>query len=483
MHRSVVLIALVAMVTSACSASTGSETTAALEPPSAPTTATTIPEPTLEWWECGNAQCATLTVPLDYDDPALGTIDLDVTRLPATGDRIGALLYNPGGPGLPGVPLWRPGFSPDLRERFDIVSWNPRGVGGGAFSECDIAVGDLDPSPDTPAEQALVDERLAEAVACFARHDLLPHVSTLSTVRDMDLLRAALGEVSISYLGQSYGTAIGSIYATLYPGRVRAMVLDGAYDITEDAAGGAVRQALVMEATVEEFLDQCGENRFCELNRDGDPHAVFDELVATLDDAPIGEGREAFGLTALGDALFFGLWREENWSNLSTALAYAADGKPRRLLAVAPPFPNSGANLAINCLDHPRGVMGSVTSALGAVDLPHTGGLHWTWDACESWPVPPDLPPPVTGAGAGPILVIATTGDMATPFEAGRVLAERLDEGALLVVERHAHTAYQPGFFDTRCVTEVVDSYLIDLVVPPSGAVCTHGEPNLKPPA
>ncbi len=258
------------------------------------------------------------------------------------------------------------------------------------------------------------------------------------------------------------------------------MVLDGAYDITEDGVDAAVRQALVIEATTGEFLDECAANRFCELNRGGDPHGTFDALVARLDEAPIGMGRQALGLTELGQALYTGLMFEEGWSDLSTALARAADGEPQRLAALASA---AGANLAIVCLDYPRGHLDAVVAALAALELPHTAGFLWTWDACESWPAPPDLPPPVTGAAAGPILVIGTTGDIATPLESSRVLAENLQEGVLLVVERHAHTAYQPGFFDTRCVTEVVDSYLIDLVVPPSGSVCTHGEPNLKPPA
>ena len=243
MRRIVVTVSVLLMAT-ACSDGTPTEqpqttvTRAGTATVSASST-TSAPPSTLVWTPCGSAECATLTVPLDHDDLSLGSIDLKVARRLARrpAERIGVLLFNPGGPGVPATPTIIEGarffFSSTLLDRFDVVSWDPRGVSAGTEVDC---VDDLnrylapDPTPETKEEADQILETFREfAAGCAERSGhLLPHLSTMSTARDMDLLRAALGEEKISYLGNSYGAALGAVYATLFPERVRAMALDGA---------------------------------------------------------------------------------------------------------------------------------------------------------------------------------------------------------------------------------------------------------------
>jgi len=472
--------------------------TAGATPTTVVSTATrTEPRSSLVWEPCGGGECASLTVPLDHDDPSSGSIDLKVARRIALRppERIGVLLFNPGGPGVPGTPVIIEGahqfFSSTLLDRFDVVSWDPRGVSAGTEVDC---VDDLnrflapDPTPETPEEASLILDTFGEfAAGCSEQSGhLLPHLSTMSTARDMDMLRAALGEEKISYLGNSYGAALGAVYATLFPERVRAMALDGAVDLSASHAERWVQKLEAKERGLNAALQSCATNRSCAFHSEGDPFTALDKLLASLDSDPLLVNDTEVGLAHALWAVHQGLMSEQQWPRLMRALGQAREGKGSRLFDLAvPPHVLIESYFAISCLDEPITVSPPpqpVIDELLAV-APRLAPLEaQATNPCDVWPAESDPPPPLTGAGATPILVVGTTGDIATPLESGRDLAEHLDHGVLLVVERNHHTAYEPLQSDAHCVNETVDHYLVELVSPPNLSVCQHGEPQLQPP-
>jgi pimeloyl-ACP methyl ester carboxylesterase len=456
----------------------------------------------------GTAECASLTVPLDHDDLDAGTIDLKVIRrrAKASDERIGVLLYNPGGPAASGIDLvddqwWSDVFSNDLVQRFDIVSWDPRGVGEGNQVLCPEEPsihGWPDPTPETVEEAEQIEAQYREFVdACVAQSGhLLPYLSTVSTARDMDLIREALGEEQISYLGQSYGAGLGAVYATLFPDRTRAAVLDGAYTFTETES---VPEISAADKALQEALEQCAADIECPFHSDGDPFSAFDDLMESLDATPLMVNNVALMAddfeVGLADALFairVDLYYEKRWPDVMQTLADARDGdgssltRLRGMLTFAP----SRTAQAMSCLDYPRQPVVQAETRVVPLpaDTPRLARLQGHgFDICSLWPVEPEPPPPLTAAGAGPILLIGTTGDVATTLAMARELADELDNGVLLVVERNAHTAYRPRLNaaankDTQCVTSTVDNYLINLITPANESVCTHGNPTLKPP-
>ncbi len=308
--RRLALLAVAATLLAACASddttsadTTSADTTSASAPSTSAAEPTTSPAAgSLDWTSCPDAgegfECATLTVPVDYDDPTGATIDLALIRLPAgnTSTRIGTLLVNPGGPGAPGTELVAAAKSvwpKRIRDRFDIVSWDPRGTGGSAPVDCvadlDHYFSEPDPSPDTPAEnQVLVDRAQDFDDACEkADGPMLAHISTMDTTRDMDRVREALGEQTISYMGFSYGSELGAIYATLFPEHIRAMVLDGAIDPDLDGIETARAQAIGAEHALDAFLADCSAHRTCSFNNRGDAEGAFDTLMAQLDTDPL----------------------------------------------------------------------------------------------------------------------------------------------------------------------------------------------------
>ncbi len=466
----------------------------------ASTTPTTEPPELLVWTPCGSAECATLTVPLDHDDPSEGTIDLAVARWPAQRpeERIGVLLYNPGGPGVPGteviIDLAALQFGLALLDRFDVVSWDPRGASEAAEVDCVDDPGQMllhDPTPETAEEEGQVDAAVGEFVAgCVERSgELLPYLSTVSTARDMDLLREALGQEQISYLGVSHGTALGSIYATLFPERVRAMVLDSAFDLSAPLPDYLVQRAEAEERALTLLLDQCAADPSCRFHNDGDPFAAFDDLMVRLDAEPLIVDDTEVGLGHALQAVFAGLFFEEHriwadWSDLTRALAEAQDGNGR-LLRDLGGLNGIESQFAIECLDWPRSAWEASQATIDAVlaAAPRLGPLYVERPSvCGMWPVEPDPPPPLTGTGAGPILVVGNTGDTATPLKSSRDLTQHLEGGVLLIVEANQHGAYWIDT-DNLCVIETVDRYLTDLQLPANESRCIPGDPQLHPPA
>jgi pimeloyl-ACP methyl ester carboxylesterase len=450
------------------------------------------------WSDCGGGfQCSTLVVPRNEMDPSAGRFDISLIRLPAAepDERIGSLVMNPGGPGGSGVEFVRQGadlFSDDLRDRFDLVGFDPRGVNFSSRVRClDTLDGHftIDPSPDDVAElDRLVGEAEAFARACQDRNDsALPHLSTNRVVDDLDRIRQALGDDGLTYLGFSYGSLIGALYADRYPDRIRAMVLDGAIDPALDHAAFRGGQAQAFEAALGRLFASCAARTSCLFHEGGKPEAAFDRLMAQIDASPLpvlrGSDRRTVGPGLAHGAVLSALYSEAGWRALEAGLALAKAGDGTILLQMSDPFrgrkPNGtysnlfDAYTANTCLDFPvpRDVAGF--TALGeslAEQAPHFAEFIGYNDlACLFWPVAAErVPGPVRAAGAPPIVVVGSTGDTATPYIWAEALADELASGVLLTREGEGHTGY--GF--SACIRGAVDAYLLDLTVPDDGKTC-----------
>ncbi|MGH9050628.1 MAG: alpha/beta hydrolase [Acidimicrobiia bacterium] len=464
----------------------------------ATTTSTTEPpgpaDGSLQWRDCPGGECADLTVPLDYDVPDGQTIEVALVRLPATDpdERIGSLLVNPGGPGASGVELVADNgflFS-DLREHFDIVGFDPRGAGETVPVECvDSLDGVLsrDYSPDSPEERDALEGAIADYTAkCEARHgDVLPHISSQDTVRDMERIRVAVGDEKLTYLGFSYGTYLGALYADFFPDKVRALALDGAVDPDLDALETNLEQAAGFERSLNAFFDFCASDRSCAFYSDGDPAAAYDALHAMIEsDPPAADGRtlspNEFEL-GVAEPLYAG---EIGWSELADALAALADGDPSLMFRLSDSYTDRRADgthegsilqpfWAIGCVD---GAPIGEPDELPALEEQFRSaaprfGVSFLYSAlmCALWPADPaPSPNPLDAPGTPPILVVGTTGDPATPFQWAESLAGVLDSGVLLAVDGEQHTAY----LSSECATEIIDDYLVDLDVPAPGTRC-----------
>jgi pimeloyl-ACP methyl ester carboxylesterase len=467
-------------------------------PPPPPTTAAPPPAAspgTLAWKACGGLQCATLTVPYDYADPNGPTIGLAVARKPAGNParRIGSLVLNPGGPGNSGIDgmngnLLR-SLTAALKARFDIVSWDPRGVSRSRPVRCEAANAPpaddsgppLDPAPTTPEDQArLGDAFAAYGAACSAHSgDLLRVVGTDSTAEDLERLRIALGDERLSFIGHSSGTLIGSIYAHRYPQRVRAMVLDGPIDPSLSLDQMTLDQALAFERTLDEFFAWCLRNS-CAWRPGPDLRAAFHRLLDRVRAHPLpaGSGRQ-LDVNDLITGVMGRLYAASRWPSLGDALAAAErnDGSP--LAGLSDRYRDSGgsnaaaARQAINCADHPAPRDRAAYPALadGARSQAPVFGATFAWAAlsCGVWPVEATLQPaPVRAAGAPPILVVGSVLDPATPRKWAESLAAQLEGGVLVLRNGVEHVAY----FYSSCVRGLADAYLIDGRVPADPTTC-----------
>jgi pimeloyl-ACP methyl ester carboxylesterase len=453
----------------------------------------------IEWRDCGAIQCATLAVPLDWSDPRGEQIRLSLARRPAAGRRIGVLLANPGGPGMSGIELVRAAdaaFGDQVREHFDVVSWDPRGVGSSSPATC---THDLDffyavdrNSTSATAERANVDASRRFVESCEkASGSLLPYLSTRSTVRDMDAIRAAMGEPTISFLGYSYGTFLGALYADRYPRRVRAMVLDGAVDPAASYDDSVTAQAVGFQRALDAFLAWCDDSSDCKFAPTGDPTTAFEGVMSMLEQETLpaeidGEQRTlGIGEANIGvaTALYYGEGAN-GWVRLGEALNDAAIGDGSELLELSDEYTGretggdygdvTDAFYAVGCLDGPAPRTAGAVEQLAkraARAAPDFGpSTAWLGLPCTFWPVKADgRPTPVHAAGAAPILVVGTTNDPATPYEQAQALAGELDSGHLLTYDGEGHTAYGRGH---SCVDRAVDEYLVTLELPPEGARC-----------
>lgn len=444
--------------------------------PAADPAAPGTPGPALAWSGCGNAECATLGVPLDHDDPDGATIDLSLLRLPARGDRLGSLLVDFGGPGSSAVDT-APGFGwPDeVRDRFDIVAVDARGVGGSTPLGCGVPAAELY-AVDHTVEDAADRQELLRVSKAFAvdcereRRSLLPHVGTRDIARDLDLVRAALGDDRVSFLGYSYGTVVGQAYAELFPERVRAMVLDGIVDPATDGIDLAVQQAAGFEVALGRWAASCDDRPSCP---DDDPVAAVDRVLAAAEaGVPAGSRRLGPGQATVGLAM--ALYSEALWPALDTAAGDVLDGDGTGLLALADQYAglvDFSAYFAVSCLDStwPTDVDEHLAAAEAAgAGSPRFGeALVNDYLRCTLWPVPPDPLGAIETDAA--VLLVSTTGDPATPHEGALVVAERLARASLLTHEGDGHTIVFQG---DACVDEVVLRYLLAGEPPAAGATC-----------
>ena len=470
------------------------------------TAATSTPVPTLappspvSWSDCGGGfECGIVDVPRDYADPAGPTVRLALIRLPASDPlhRIGSLVVNPGGPGESGVDFVRHAaltvFSTSIRARFDIVGFDPRGVGASTPIRC---VDNLDhfipedSTADTPAELAnLLDGAKAFAQECGQRNaSLLPYLSTEDVARDLDQVRAALGDATLTYLGFSYGTLIGEDYASLFPTHIRALVLDGVVDPSLGEATFREEQAVAFEGALDRFLADCAARPSCAFYSGGRPGPAFDTLMRQIDRHPVATprltNRESVGPTQAWEAVTQSLYAQAAWPVLADALAQARAGDGSLMLLLGDPLrgrnpDGSYSNLvdayyAVTCLDWPAPRNPAAYSALATrftAVAPRVGRLLAFNDVdCAYWPTPPErIPAAVTAPGAPPIVLVGSTGDPATPYAWAQSVARQLTSAVLVTRVGEGHT----GYLVSACVRDAVDAYLLYRTVPPAGLRCT----------
>jgi len=380
-------------------------------------------------------------------------------------------------------------FPQEVRDRFDLVGFDPRGTGGTIPVDCTDTLEpflDLDYSPDSKHERkALAAAGRDFADACEERSgEILPYVATIDTARDMDQIRAALGDEQLSYLGFSYGTYLGALYAELFPKRVRAFVLDGPLNPELTAEELAFSQAAGSELAIEAFFANCGSAPECPFSNGGDPAAAFDALQESVESTPIpaSDGRQLgpndFNIGAFS-ALYAG---EAGYGDLANALAAAAAGDSSAMFALADEYTERNedgtysntqeAYVSIFCGDRQPIPAGKYERLERRFDraAPHFGlPLLYELRVCADWPAEPVRAPRIDAKGSAPILVVAATGDHATPYEEAKELAKQLDSGVLLTVENEAHTSYAQV---SACVDDIANRYLIDLEVPAPRTRC-----------
>ena len=452
--------------------------------------------------------CARLEVPLDYAAPGGRTGQVAVLRQRADQPKIGSLVLNPGGPGGSGMT-----FAVQMGETlgggpFDVVGFDPRGVGAStpridclSDAEWDAARADsdFDTSP-AGVERAEASGR-QEAENCVQRSggvDVLANAGTREVARDLDILRAALGDRQLTYLGFSYGTRIGASYAEQFPGNVRALVLDGAVDPSENAVDSSVAQMAGFQQAFGGFAADCARRPTCPLGTDpARATAEFQALVRPLIDrpAPVSGGTQDANPRTLSNsdaitAVFAAMYNSLAWPELSKGLAELRAGDGTTLLRLADSYyerrddgsyPDSMEALqVINCVDGERitdraTVADLSRRAAAAAPFADAGrGASAALDTCGFLPVTPTSVAHLPNApGLPPTLVISTTGDPATPYQAGVRLAEAL-HARVLTVEGAQHTAAAAGY---SCVDDVVADYLVHLTLPAEGASCALARP------
>ncbi|SFS06464.1 tripeptidyl-peptidase B. Serine peptidase. MEROPS family S33 [Agrococcus baldri] len=457
----------------------------------------------VDWSDCGTLWCGTVTAPMNWDDPSADTIELAVTVAPATGERQGAILYNPGGPGASGIEYVRDYgdylLHPDVREHYDLVGFDPRGVGASTPISCYDDPAELYDwlweMPPGPAPEPLSDadlEQQLESAQWFADACLehtgpyLEFVGTEQVASDMDLLRALFGQEKLNYLGVSYGTLIGSTYADLFADNVGRMVLDAA--VAPDAADfeGTLHQAAGFELAYGNFVADCLGQRDCPFEGDkADALAQTRELIDQLDANPIAvnDGRQ-LGSGALFIAIAANLYSDFQWPTLRQILADVASGSGESAYAAADEYygvnpdgtfaDNSLESLiAVNCLDSPAvtdfdEIRANAEQIMAAA--PTLGPDFVGVGSCAAWPFEATRQPhEITASGADPIIVIGGLNDPATSYQQAVDLAGMLESGVLISVGAEGHGQYNNG---NACVDRPVNAYFLTGTAPTGDIDC-----------
>ena len=454
------------------------------------------------WSECGaGALCATVTVPLDWDNPGVGEdVHLALSKFEATGTAQGSLFVNPGGPGASGYEFVLDSVdfavSPELRESFDIVGWDPRGVNFSSQVSCAATDADLDyfffgepeAEPDTPEWDAeLVAESIRFGQECQANTGaLLEFVDTLSTVRDLDLLRQLVGDEQLNYLGYSYGTLIGAIYIDTFPENVGRIVLDGPVDPGASQFDLVVNQYRGFEEALEAYLVECDLTGTCPFGGSLEQRLqAVSDLYDELEEDPLrhSDGRLVDD-GMLRTAMVMTLYSQSSWPFLTRMFTELPQGvTDTAMFLVDFYYDREGgvyqdnsmeAFIAINCLDYPVETDPVVLEAQAEQlkeAAPYTARPSGDGDlVCMNWPFPPKLTKgPVTGAGANPVVILGTTGDPATPYNWSVSLNQQLENSVLLTLVGEGHLAYDER---VPCINDPVDNYLITGELPADGLTC-----------
>lgn len=454
----------------------------------------------VDWSACGSEfECATLTAPLDYSDVAAGDIELAVVRHRATHPAIGSLLTNPGGPGASGVSFVKDSLDAvagtALQAQFDVIGFDPRGVGKSTAVRCyDAAEMDdyLFTIPEgrrgTPAWTAELEASSRDfAQACKANSDgILPYITTENAARDMDLMRAVFGDRALNYLGYSYGTFLGATYAKLFPQRVGRLVLDGAVDPSISGLDVSTTQGVGFESALRAYMADCLTDRDCPFRGTVD-EAMKDlgTLLASVDRRPLraSDGR-MLGADSLMTAIITPLYSQGNWPALTQMLADVLQGNADYAFYIVDIYFNredgkyvdnqTEAFRAYNCMDYPVDSDPADLAAAYAVldQKAPTIAPYWKGpDPCAEWSTPATgVRERIAAEGAAPIVVVGTTNDPATPYEWSVSLADQLSSGVLITRVGEGHTGYNKG---NACVDDAVEAYFIDGTVPQDGLRCS----------
>lgn len=457
----------------------------------------------LVWEQCDEIfECATAEAPLDWEDPERESIELALIRLATDGEPMGSLLLNPGGPGGSGVDFVRTSAdfatSDRVRENYDLVGFDPRGVGASSAVDCYDDPDDLtdfiyEVSPNEPGTEAWIDDlerSSADFGAACLEHtgELLGYVDTVSAARDLDLLRAVLGDTRLNYLGYSYGTLLGATYADLYPEKVGRLVLDGAIDPATTDFEVTATQAQGFESAMRAYLADCLTSAECPFTGDT-VDAGMDELgriFERLDASPLrAEDGRMLGSSAMFTAVILPLYSVDTWEYLGQLIADVKAGSAETAFFLADAYYARNADgtfsdnstesfIAINCLDYTststRETLADEAAELAELAPVFGPRMSYGGTSCDEWPFEPTRDrQPIVAEGADPILVVGTTNDPATPYQWAVALADQLESGQLVTYDGEGHTAYNKS---NACVNDAVDGYLIDGVVPTSDPLC-----------
>lgn len=431
----------------------------------------------LDWESCDvgrNTECATLTVPLDWDEPDGETIELALGRIRAGGTATGSLLLNPGGPGGSGLELlsYNP-VTPGVAMRYDLVSWDPRGVGRSSGLRCGATVPQFlsqDPEPDDDKETEAL-ESSAEAVASeCSRSDaaLLAHMRTEDTARDLEAIRVVLDEEKLTYLGYSYGTHIGQMYASLFPDRVDKMVLDGVVDPDESFTEFLLAQTTAFDAALDAQAAECDRagRTSCGVE---DLLAAYDEVHEMVEKRRIEGSNGSVGPAELSIAAITSVYQPRGWHVLGPALREALKGNGSMIRRISDSYQEMSEYTpyaAVICSDGPtpRGAdeYRRFTDEAIAISPRFGAAIANEMLPCATWPVVNERNTVVDIGSIPPIVLIGNTGDPATPLVNAQNVHDRIDGSVLITVESDGHTAYGSN----NCVNRLVEGYLVDSELP-----------------
>ncbi len=469
----------------------------------APSTTVPLPLSPIVWDKCSPSEpkgikCGIIKVPYSYEDPAIGTftLSLKVHSAEDAKKRIGSLIVNRGGPGAESASMAPDAgfyFSQTILDYFDIVAFDPRGTGSSTpFVDC-VAEYDSyfasDVTPNTPEEKlALVDDARRFNAECEKKSgDILPYISTIASARDIDMIRRALDEKTVSFFGFSYGSELGAHWVNLFPNTVRAAVFDGAADPNASFLQGGLDQAAGFEGQLNAFFADCATRETCPIYNKQKPEEIFDKLMVRLERDPLFVSskrtlvNEGIAYTAAVDAMY----SDSLWPTFAEALADATDPKvpdATGLLALYDDYYQRRSDgtydnlleafTAISCIDDQGATtveeldsyLPQFTAAAPRLGFYFSAGYN-----CALWPVPSVPQVEVANAGNVPIVVVGTTGDAATPLASSRKMASAMDDGRLIVVTGNQHTGYGTG----KCVNALVDDYLVTLKAPKNESTCS----------